>query len=165
MPASSSLLYLHGLESTSQSGKARLFAVRYPGMLTPDFVGDFDERMTQLEAILGGQRNWTLLGSSFGGLMAAVFALDHATQVRRLVLLAPALVLPPFVERAVSEVCPVPTVVVHGSQDDIIPPAPVLDLCRKVFSQLEYVPVEDDHRLHRSFLELDWDRLLEWNSR
>jgi len=49
----SRLIYLHGLESTSNIGKARLFREWFPGMLTPDFTGSFDERMTQfLQAFL-----------------------------------------------------------------------------------------------------------------
>ncbi len=44
----SKIIYLHGLESTSQSGKARQFAQLFPGMITPDFTGSFEERMEQL---------------------------------------------------------------------------------------------------------------------
>ena len=77
------IVYLHGLESTSQSGKARQFAQRFPGMLTPDFTGSFDERMAQLTPILGDESGWTLIGSSFGGLMGAVFTLENESQVRK----------------------------------------------------------------------------------
>jgi len=52
----SKVIYLHGLESTSQSGKARQFAQKFPGMLTPDFSGSFDERMSQLYPILGERK-------------------------------------------------------------------------------------------------------------
>ncbi|HEY6074650.1 MAG TPA: hypothetical protein VIV15_15015, partial [Anaerolineales bacterium] len=65
------LIYLHGRDSTSQSGKARQFAEKYPGMLTPDFTGSFEERMHQLGPILGEEEGWTILGSSFGGTMGA----------------------------------------------------------------------------------------------
>lgn len=43
------LIYLHGSESGSNSGKARQFRewFRFPGMLTPDFKGRFHERMKQ----------------------------------------------------------------------------------------------------------------------
>jgi len=85
----SRLIYLHGLESDSNSGKARLFREWFPGMLTPDFSGSFDERMSQLYPILSKNTDWTLIGSSFGGLMGATFTCDHPTQVRKLILLAP----------------------------------------------------------------------------
>ena len=55
-----------------------------------DFTGSFDERMSQLHSILSDKTDWILIGSSFGGLMGTVFTLDHATQVRKLILLAPA---------------------------------------------------------------------------
>ena len=154
-------MYLHGLESTSQSGKARLFAQRFPGMLTPDFAGDIDDRMRQLYPILGDQRDWTLIGSSFGGLMAAVFTVERPEQVRKLILLAPALHLPPFATRSLNRRCPVRTVLVHGTRDNVVPPELVRDLAGQVFLHLEYLAVDDDHRLHEAFAELDWDGLLE----
>lgn len=75
----SRIIYLHGSESNSNSGKARLFREWFPGMLTPDFTGSFTERMAQLYAILSDQTGWTLIGSSYGGLMGTIFTLDHAT--------------------------------------------------------------------------------------
>ena len=53
----SKIIYLHGLESTSQSGKARQFAERFPGMVTPDFTGTFEERMAQLLPILDDKKS------------------------------------------------------------------------------------------------------------
>ncbi|MFN8411892.1 MAG: alpha/beta fold hydrolase [Anaerolineales bacterium] len=91
----SKIIYLHGLESTSQSGKARQFAEKFPGMLTPDFNA-FEERMQQLKPILGRKKNWIIIGSSFGGLMAAVFTCKHPSQVQKLILLAPALLRDQF---------------------------------------------------------------------
>lgn len=155
------LIYLHGLESTSQSGKARQFAAKYPGMLTPDFTGPFEARMAQLLPILGDETGWTLLGSSFGGLMGAVFTLNHPSQVRKLVLLAPALILPEFAERPDLHPLSVPTVLIHGRLDDVVPPEPVRLLAEKVFTNLTYLPVDDGHRLHLAFEELDWDRILD----
>jgi len=55
------LIDLHGLESTSNSGKACLFRERFPGMLTPDFTGSFEERMDQLYPILGDQKDSTII--------------------------------------------------------------------------------------------------------
>ena len=154
------LVYLHGLESTSQSGKARLFAQKFRGMLTPDFTGSFGERMAQLLPILGNQTDWTIIGSSFGGLMGAVFTLDHPTQVRKLVLLAPALILPPFASRTDWRSVSVPTVIIHGAQDDVVPLEPVRKLAQKAFTDLTYYVVDDDHRLHKIIGELDWEKIL-----
>jgi pimeloyl-ACP methyl ester carboxylesterase len=154
------IIYLHGLESSSQSGKARLFAEKFPGMLTPDFRGSFEERMQQLDPILGERDDWTIIGSSFGGLMGAVFACDHPTQVRKLILLAPALILPPFAARADRGKVSVPTVIVHGTQDDVVPLEPVREIAQRVFTNLTYHVVQDGHRLYRAFQELDWKSIV-----
>ena len=163
------LIYLHGSESDSNSGKARQFREWFPGMLTPDFKGSFDERMSQLYSILSDKLDWTLIGSSFGGLMGTVFTLDHATQVRKLILLAPALMLDPLASfsdpstgsgqrlKPVS----VPTIVIHGTLDTVVPLEPVRGMVQKLFTNVRYYIVEDDHRLHKTIHELDWNSILE----
>jgi pimeloyl-ACP methyl ester carboxylesterase len=156
----SRLIYLHGLESTSNSGKARLFREWFPGMLTPDFTGSFDERMSQLRLIISDTPNWTIIGSSFGGLMGAAFTCDHPTQVRKLILLAPALMLDPFASRDPNPVS-VPTTIIHGTLDIVVPLEPVRALAQKFFTDLTYHIVEDDHRLHKSVHELDWKSILQ----
>ena len=155
----SRIIYLHGLESTSQSGKARQFAEKFTGMLTPDFTGSFEERMKQLKPILGRKKNWTIIGSSFGGLMGATFTLDHPMQVRKLILLAPALMLEPFASRLLTPVS-VPTIIVHGTEDDVVPLEPVRELAKQAFTYLTYYVVEDGHRLQKAFTELNWEDLL-----
>jgi pimeloyl-ACP methyl ester carboxylesterase len=159
MIENSSLIYLHGLESTSQSGKARQFAQKFPGMLTPDFTGSFEERMAQLYPILGDKKDWTIIGSSYGGLMAAVFACKHPQQVRKLVLLAPALMLPEFISEHFSQI-DIPTILIHGAQDDVVLPDAVRQIARDVFVNLDYIAVEDGHRLHKAFEELDWEEIV-----
>ncbi len=160
MSDNSRLIYLHGLESTSQSGKARQFAAKFPGMITPDFTGSFDERMAQLQPILGDQTGWTIIGSSFGGLMGGVFTLEHPTQVRKLILLAPALMLPPFASHPDLQPVSVSTVIVHGTEDDVVPLEPVRKLAEKVFTNLTYILVDDGHRLQKAFEELDWEKII-----
>lgn len=155
----SRIIYLHGLDSTSQSGKARQFAQKFPGMVTPDFTGSIEERMQQLYPILGDKKDWTIIGSSFGGLMAGIFTLDHPTQVRKLILLAPALMLEPFASRKLTPVS-VPTIIVHGTADDVVPLEPVRELAEKVFTNLTYYTVDDGHRLAKAFEELDWEKII-----
>jgi pimeloyl-ACP methyl ester carboxylesterase len=160
MSDNSHLIYLHGLESTSQSGKARQFAAKFPGMLTPDFTGSFEERMAQLLPILGDQTGWTIIGSSFGGLMGGVFTLEHPSQVQKLILLAPALMLPPFASHPDLKPVSVPTIVVHGTEDDVVPLEPVRVLAEQVFTNLTYYVVQDGHRLQKAFGELDWEKII-----
>ena len=173
----SRLIYLHGSESDSNSGKARQFREWFPGMLTPDFKGTFKERMEQLYDLLGNERNWTIIGSSYGGLMGTVFTCDNPEQVRRLVLLAPALLrdtagrfLDPltgnhlaYSRRSVRglQTIAVPTTTIHGTVDDVVPLEPVRKIAKELFSNLQYIVVDDNHRLHKTVHEIDWKSILE----
>ena len=154
------ILYIHGSDSSSQTYKAALLKDIFPGMRVPDFVGGLPERMKQLETILGTESSWTLVGSSLGGLMAALFAMNHPDQVRKLVLLAPALTLPGFTKSLSAQIS-IPTTIVQGTQDEFIPIEPTRKLAEKIFTNLTYIPVEDNHRLHKTAEELDWKKLLE----
>ena len=153
-----STMFLHGLESSSQGNKARLLRSKIPGLVVPDFHGSFDDRMVQLAPHLEASDTWILVGSSFGGLMAAAFTCAHPERVRKLVLLAPALHHPAFAD-AIWQPVQVPTVLIHGTQDDIVPPAPVLAIAQRVFHQLEVRIVDDDHRLQKTAESLDWAEL------
>lgn len=154
------LIYVHGSDSNSNSGKARLFREWFPGMLTPDFIGSFDERMTQLHTILADKTDWTLIGSSYGGLMSTLFTLDHEAQVRKLILLAPALTLDPLASLANPQPVSVPTHLIHGTADTVVPLKPVHVIAQKLFTNLTVHIVEDDHRLQKSVNELDWNSIL-----
>lgn len=154
------LIYLHGLESDSNSGKARQFREWFPGMITPDFKGSFEERMTQLQPILAAKEGWTIIGSSFGGLMGTVYTCKHPTQVRKLVLLAPALLRDPFGSFLDLEPVSVPTIIIHGTLDDVVPLDPVREIVQRLFTNLTYHIVEDDHRLHKTAQEMDWKTIL-----
>jgi pimeloyl-ACP methyl ester carboxylesterase len=171
------LIYLHGLESDSNSGKARQFREWFPGMLTPDFEGSFEQRMIQLQPILEPSRRvdagnsslqetlrdvqpWTIIGSSFGGLMGTVFTCKHPTLVRKLILLAPALLREPFGSFLDLPPASVPVTVIHGTRDDVVPLAPARDVAETLFTNLTYLVVDDDHRLHKTLHELDWKKII-----
>lgn len=155
------LIYLHGLESDSHSGKARQFREWFPGMLTPDFKGSFEARMIQFTPILGDENGWTIIGSSFGGLMATVYTCTNPSRVRKLILLAPALLLGPFGSHLHLQPVSVPTTVIHGAQDDVVPLEPAREVAKTLFTNLTYLVVDDDHRLHKTLHELDWKSILE----
>jgi len=158
---STHILFIHGSGGDkSQTYKARLLRGIFPGMLTPDFDGELPERMQLLETVLGQETGWVLIGSSLGGLMAVLFAAAHPGQVRKLVLLAPALTIPEFVESLSFQIS-IPTVIVQGRRDELIPLEPARALAEKIFTQLTYIIVDDDHRLHKTAEELDWKDLLE----
>jgi predicted esterase YcpF (UPF0227 family) len=152
-------IFIHGLEGTSQGVKASLFRELYPSMLIPDFPGSLTERMQRLEQITADKDGWTLIGSSLGGLMAAMFTCRHPSQVRKQILLAPALIWPEF-SANLPEAVDTPTVVFQGTQDTLIPLADVQAICQKIFSALEFNVVDDDHGLYQTVHQLNWQELL-----
>ncbi|MGD8406923.1 MAG: YqiA/YcfP family alpha/beta fold hydrolase, partial [Anaerolineales bacterium] len=117
---------------------------------------------------LGDKKDWTIIGSSLGGLMAAIFTCEHPYQVQKLVLLAPALILPqfaPFLDTSTSlsagsEPVSVPTTIIHGTQDTIVPLEKVREIAQKVFTNLTYKIVNDDHSLHKTADSLNWNTVL-----
>jgi len=153
-------IYLHGLMSSSQGFKATLLRRVLPDILTPDFEGTLDERMVRLRSILGARLGWTIVGSSCGGLMGALFTCRHPDQVSRLVLLAPALVWPDFAQTPPAPVS-VPTVVYHGQADTVVPLEAVRPLAERVFTNLVFHAVDDDHGLHATVQSIDWPRLVQ----
>ncbi len=152
-------MFIHGLESNNQGTKAVYFRKNFPGMLTPNFPGSLDERMTKLRALLSEKSDILLVGSSFGGLMASIFAVENEPRVKRLVLLAPAINLmefTPYRERKLQR----PVHLYHGRQDEVIPLEGVQSVARQVFSDLSFHTVDDDHYLHKTFEKIEWDALL-----
>lgn len=150
-------MFLHGLESSSQGNKARMLKSLFPDFVIPDFSGTFEQRMAQAEPILG-DHPWLLVGSSFGGLMAASFACQRPKQVTRLVLLAPAIHRMEFSKRHYPP-SRVPTVLIHGTRDEIVPLREVEPIARSVFLDLDLRKVDDDHFLKATVESLDWRAL------
>ncbi len=159
MIESNRLVFIHGSGSSSQTYKAGLLRSRFPGMVVPDFSGSLEERMEQLESILATGRDWILIGSSLGGTMAVLFAARHPAQARKLVLLAPALMLPEVAEQ-VTEPIPIPCTIIHGTRDEVVPLEETQKLAQRLFPNLDYRVVEDDHRLHKTAEQLDWEGIL-----
>ncbi len=155
MNINQNLIFIHGLMGSSQGDKATLLRGLFPGILTPDFSGSLDERMQGLNAILGDEAVWTIIGSSFGGLMAAIFACQRPGQVEKLVLLAPALIWPEFASNPPAPV-DVQVTIYHGSRDEVIPIEAARALAEQVFRKLSFNVVDDDHGLHKTIHELDW---------
>jgi pimeloyl-ACP methyl ester carboxylesterase len=157
----SRIVFIHGSSGDkSQTYKACILRGLFPGMLTPNFDGELPERMAQLRAILGNETGWTLIGSSLGGLMAALYVMQAPGQVGKLVLLAPALTLPGFSAIPPASI-DIPTVIIQGTQDELIPLRVGRELAEKTFTHLTYRVVDDDHRLHKTTETLDWKSLLE----
>lgn len=94
----SRFIYLHGFASGPSSKKARFFRDRFAelgiGLEVPDLAeGRFEQltisgQLAVLERTAGGEAV-SLIGSSMGGYLAALYAARHP-EVEKLVLLAPA---------------------------------------------------------------------------
>ena len=152
-------IFLHGLESSNQGTKSVFFRERYPDMIIPHFKGSLQERMEELDRVLSDQSAIVLVGSSFGGLMGAIFAMENESRVGRLVLLAPAINLLEATDYQQKRIS-VPVSLYHGRDDDVIPLKAVQEVAAKVFADLSFQVVDDDHFLHKTFKTIDWDRFL-----
>ena len=148
------ILFLHGLDSSSQGFKGRYFRHHFPKMIIPDFDGDLDNRLAALEKVCHGKKDLVLIGSSFGGLMATCFAIENAKRTKKLILLAPALNFPEFTVPHRKILTPAELII--GIKDDVTPPDRVVPLARQTFEHLRIESVEDDHWL--AFLGGYWIR-------
>ncbi len=159
MTVFSRLLFIHGKDGSSQGFKVQYLRRLYPDLLAPDFPGDFWQRMARLEQIIGDTAGWAIVGSSMGGLMAAVFACQHPGQVDKLVLLAPALA---FVDLTQTPLPPsaTPAVIYHGRQDDVVPMERTRQVAEQLFTNLEFHVVDATHDLNPLLPSIDWPSLL-----
>ncbi|MCP4579836.1 MAG: alpha/beta hydrolase, partial [Deltaproteobacteria bacterium] len=100
-----------------------------------------------------------IVGSSFGGLMGALFAMENESRVKNLILLAPAIHMirhAPVKPRKIS----IPVSIYHGTEDQVIPFEEVEKVADAFFTDLTFHKVQDDHFLHRTFKTIDWENLL-----
>lgn len=138
------IYFFHGLESGPDGTKSRRLEEDFD-VEAPDFEGmmDIDERLAKAEALTEGMRDLIIVGSSFGGLLAALLYARHPERIRNYVLMAPALY-----RDAATEVDRMPegAVVIHGRDDDVVPMAQVRDFCSSF--DVEFIEVDDGHRLH-----------------
>jgi pimeloyl-ACP methyl ester carboxylesterase len=157
-------VFIHGLDSSSRGTKGSFFRQRFPEMVMNDYSGSLEERMAQLDDNLRGREDLILVGSSFGGLMATLFAFRKEIRVRRLILLAPALV---HLDFSAYEAQPlsIPVTLYHGRRDTVVPPEPARKIASRLFANLDHHLVEDDHDLHTVFPKLNWFGLLEIETR
>jgi pimeloyl-ACP methyl ester carboxylesterase len=151
--------FIHGLESTGRGTKGLFFREHYPEMIIADYWGSFPQRMEKLENLLATKKDLILVGSSFGGLMAAVYACLNEERVKKLILLAPALHLDPY-EPYLNKKLHMPIAIFHGLQDDVVPLSIVRRIAEQLFENHTLSVMDDDHSLHDTFATLDWDALL-----
>ena len=154
------LVFIHGLESTSQGTKGQYFQKHFPEMIIENFTGSFVERMNKLNQLLSLRDNLVIVGSSYGGTMAVQYATENENNVKKLILLAPALNLPELIIPK-NKLLTVPVIIYHGTKDDVVNPYAVKDIAQKIFCTLDHHLVDDDHSLHVTFPLIAWSHLLE----
>lgn len=148
------ILFAHGLESGPIGRKSQALIDAGYEVLAPDCRGlDLAQRVARIiEVLVATQASAgaapLLVGSSFGGiagLVAALVAAERGVTVPGLVLCAPALMLPPPPDTVARLRCPAPTIVVHGTRDEVIP----IELSRRFAIEhgAELREVDDDHGL------------------
>ncbi len=151
-PTKKTVVFSHGKESGPWGIKiTRLARVAQElgfAVLSIDYRGVDDplERVRMLLAQCPANGGLTVLaGSSMGGSVSLVAA--ERIRPAGLFLMAPAIGIPGY-----PAVPPVPgappTVIVHGWDDDIVPPGPVIDYARQHRAELVMVP--DGHTLEQS---------------
>ena len=74
-------IFIHGQESSSQGTKGIFFRNLFPEMIIPDFSGEVSERMVKLEELLRDKDEITIIGSSLGGLMAALYSFENKERI------------------------------------------------------------------------------------
>ncbi|MFX1417523.1 MAG: alpha/beta family hydrolase [Promethearchaeota archaeon] len=163
------LIFIHGLESSGDGFKGRFFRKLLPGCLTPNFE-EFnpklsikillEKRMGQLYSILKGKDKWIIIGSSFGGLMGTIFTFQNPKNVLKLILLAPFL---SALELEIKKFTPieVPVIIFQGKNDAIISLKQSKSFAEKLFTNLEYNIMNDDHSLKNTVETLDWEKLIQ----
>ncbi|TFG07526.1 MAG: alpha/beta fold hydrolase [Promethearchaeota archaeon] len=163
------MIFIHGLESSGEGFKGNLFRKVLPGILTPNFKPYapeisykvlLKERMTELFNILKKKKNWTIIGSSFGGLMGTLYSVQYPKKVKHLILLAPFLSTP-LLDLREFEPVDVRVTVFHGKNDQVVPYKSSMEYAKTLFKNLKYNIVDDDHMLHSTVKSINWVKLIE----
>jgi pimeloyl-ACP methyl ester carboxylesterase len=150
------IIFAHGM--FGNPGGAKLEAMRQAGVevVAPDGQKQvLHERIDTLEKLVveHGHLRPVLGGSSYGGLAASYVATRYPELIRGLLLAAPAFsIAEDPVPRPQELVIPlhVPTAVIHGRQDAIVPHELSLQLKERSGGHVSVEIVEDNHRLEQS---------------
>lgn len=142
---SDEIYFFHGLESGPHGSKYRRLCESFE-VTSPDFQGmEIWRRLEKAEQLTREMTDLVVVGSSYGGLLAALLYSAHPERFKGYVLLAPALYGEPAEK---IERMPDNAVVIHGSLDDVVP----LSAVQPVYDRfgVDVRVVEDGHRLSES---------------
>ena len=139
--------FIHGLEGSPQGSKARLFAQHFE-TITPEMdTSSFDGSVDTQAAALSEFHPDILVGSSFGGAVAAELLARRLWQGPTMLLAQAAIHYDP----AASLPPGIPVWLVHGTGDTVIDPDQSRRLAATANSdEVRLIEVDDDHPLHAS---------------
>lgn len=146
------ILFAHGLEGSPQGTKVRYLQAAGLDLEAPDLQGlSLATRVERIE-VLSAAGGFLLAGSSYGGLTAAIVAARHPERFTGLCLLAPALLMdePPAPPDGLVAPAGLPTIVIHGRQDDVCDIEGSRRYAERSGAHVELVEVDDGHRLDGS---------------
>ena len=135
------VLYVHGLEGSPQGHKARYLRQRFDVVAEAMDTSDFERCVRQQADVIARERPDVVVGSSFGGAVAAAL-------VQRGKWRGPTLLLAPALRHlGVERTLPagLPIAIVHGTRDAVV----AIDDSRALARALgvELIEIDDEHRL------------------
>jgi pimeloyl-ACP methyl ester carboxylesterase len=151
------VIFSHGKESGPWGSKIRRLAaiaelhnckvesIDYSDLMNPD------ERVARLSALLQQETDTVVLvGSSMGGYVSLVTAMQCPTKVKGVFVLAPALYMPHYAVQSypLRTLHHIPVAVVHGWDDDVIPAANAYRFALENRCSIHLI--DGDHRLNES---------------
>jgi pimeloyl-ACP methyl ester carboxylesterase len=155
------IIFAHGLEGSPNGSKIQ--ALRNAGfdVNAPDFQGmNLAQRVRLLLEVCEkhSEDKPILAGSSYGGLTAALVAMQIPDSFSGLLLCAPALHLvePPVGDNTIlSAPLGLKTIIIHGIEDDIVPISCSVEYAERSKNDvLAFHKVDDGHRLAQSHKEI-----------
>lgn len=145
------LYFFHGKESGPHGSKYHSLTT-LGDVISPDFQGmNIEERLEKAIEITADQKDLVVVGSSMGGLLAALLYDRHPERFAALILLAPALY--GELAQGIERMPPADQFrVLHGGHDEIVPVEAVQNFCDRF--DLPLTIVDDKHRLKNSHSEM-----------
>ena len=162
------IIFIHGLESSGSGFKGSYLKSLFPDILNPNFKKYkksmsldilLEDRMAYLNLILKEENSWIIIGSSFGGLMATLYAIRNPEKTERLILLAPFLATP-LLQIDINLSINIPTIIFHGKNDNVALYTASRKRAYQLFTHLEFNTTEDHHDLNETITTLNWNKIV-----
>jgi pimeloyl-ACP methyl ester carboxylesterase len=144
------MVFAHGLEGSPNGRKIQALRAAGFEVIAPDGRGlPLADRIEGLEAATREARGLLLAGSSYGGLAAAWMAASWPDRFGALLLFAPALhyAEPPVTDPAALVAPRIPTVIIHGLRDTVVPIAASRAYRDRSGAHVTLIEVDDGHPL------------------